>query len=88
VDTASIVAGLDLVITVDTAMCHLAASLGVETWMLGRAGGCWRWLATGERTVWYPTMRIFRQKVLSDWAPTMPEVVAALKEWNSARTTA
>jgi hypothetical protein len=80
-DTARIVAGLDLVITVDTAMCHLAASLGVETWMLARRGGCWRWLLNTDRTAWYPNMRIFREPVLSNWGPCVNQVVDALKLW-------
>nr|WP_294526261.1 tetratricopeptide repeat-containing glycosyltransferase family protein [uncultured Rhodopila sp.] len=80
VDTAEIIAGLDLVITVDTAIAHLAASLGIETWILCRAGGCWRWLSTGDTTVWYPSVRLFRQTVLSDWAPCVERVAAELRE--------
>lgn len=77
-DTAAIVAGLDLVITVDTAMAHLAASLGVETWMFARMGGCWRWGASGERTPWYPSMTIIRQKRHGDWHGPVAEVVRML----------
>jgi tetratricopeptide (TPR) repeat protein len=83
VDTAAIVKGLDLVITVDTAMAHLAGSLGVETWLLARAGGCWRWLSRGDTTCWYPTMRIYRQPVLMDWGPVIARVVADLKDWSA-----
>jgi tetratricopeptide (TPR) repeat protein len=79
-DTAQVIAGLDLVITVDTAVAHLAATLGVETWMLARRGGCWRWLEHGETTVWYPSMKIYRQPVLSEWGPVIERVVADLKE--------
>jgi hypothetical protein len=77
-ETAEIVAGLDLVITVDTAMAHLAASLGVETWILLRSGGCWRWLTKGDKTVWYPSARLYRQEALSDWRPVVQRVVADL----------
>jgi hypothetical protein len=78
-DTARIVAGLDLVITVDTAMAHLAASLGVETWILCRAGGCWRWLGKGTTTAWYPnSARLFRQRTLSDWRGAVAEIVKEL----------
>jgi tetratricopeptide (TPR) repeat protein len=81
VETAEFVKGLDLVITVDTAMCHLSASLGVPTWMLGRHGGCWRWLSTGEKTVWYPAMKIYRQPVLCDWRPIVHKLRTDLANW-------
>lgn len=80
-DTADIIAGLDLVVTVDTAIAHLAASLGVETWILCRAGGCWRWLSEGDRTVWYPSTKLYRQRELSNWHPTVQMVAADLEEW-------
>jgi tetratricopeptide (TPR) repeat protein len=80
-DTAEIVAGLDLVVTVDTAIAHLAGSLGVKCWMLARAGGCWRWLSQGTTTVWYPATIIFRQQVLGDWRPTVAGVADLVKEW-------
>ena len=80
-DTAEIVAGLELVVTVDTAIAHLAGSLGVETWVLLRAGGCWRWLgpSAGDRTPWYPTMRLYRQTALGEWGNVIERVVADLK---------
>lgn len=81
VETAQIVAGLDLVITVDTALAHLAGSLGVETWCLLRKGGCWRWLTIGEETVWYPTMKLYRQPVLHEWGPVVDRVVKDLRAW-------
>ena len=79
--TAEIIKGLDLVITVDTAVCHLAGSLGVPVWMLGRAGGCWRWLNFGDRTAWYPSMRVYRQAVLTEWGPVLEQVVSDLRGW-------
>lgn len=84
-DTAQIVAGLDLVITVDTAVAHLAATLGVETWLLARRGGCWRWLETGDATVWYPAMRLYRQPALSEWGPVVQQVVTDLRGWADAK---
>ena len=84
-DTAEIVAGLDLVITVDTAMAHLAGSLGIETWCLLRAGGCWRWLLHGDTTVWYPLMRLYRQVALGEWGPTITRVVDDLGQWRHAK---
>lgn len=83
-DTADIIAGLDLVITVDTAVAHLAATLGVETWSLLRAGGCWRWLSWGERSVWYPAMKLYRQPALNEWGPVITQVVADLEKWADA----
>lgn len=84
-DTAAIIAGLDLVITVDTAVAHLAASLGVETWMLARKGGCWRWLSHGDSTVWYPSMKLYRQTALCLWDDVIQRVVADLKVWRDNR---
>jgi tetratricopeptide (TPR) repeat protein len=81
--TAEMIAGLDLVISVDTAALHLAASLGIETWGLMRFGGCWRWQSIGSTTPWYPTMRLFRQPALAEWAPVVLETVAALQEWKA-----
>jgi Flp pilus assembly protein TadD len=85
IDTAAIVANLDLVITVDTAIAHLAAALGVPTWLLLHAGPDWRWLKAGERTPWYPTMRFFRQSKLGDWPPVVRAVAEALSSWPGVR---
>lgn len=78
-DTADIVGGLDLVVTVDTAMAHLAASLGVRTLMLSRFDRCWRWPASGK-TPWYPTMEIFGQPRLGHWQSVIEDVVKAVKD--------
>jgi hypothetical protein len=77
-DTAALVANLDLVITVDTSVAHLAGGLGVPTWMLSRYNGCWRWLLDREDSPWYPTMRIFRQTRAGDWHEVIQRVAAAL----------
>ncbi len=66
-DTAAMIAGLDLVISVDSAVAHLAAAMGKEVWLLSRFVGCWRWLRTRQDSPWYPTMRIFRQSAPGDW---------------------
>lgn len=81
-DTCDLIGGLDLVITVDTAMCHLSASLGIETWMLSRFDSCHRWGMTSTDTPWYPSMRIFRQPRLGHWPPVIDAVVKALGERN------
>ena len=70
-DTAAIIAGLDLVISVDSAVAHLAASMGKPVWLLSRFMGCWRWLRGRDDSPWYPTMRIYRQDQPNDWTPTI-----------------
>lgn len=66
-DNAARLAQMDLVISVDTAIAHLAGALGKPVWTLLSATCDWRWRDKGERTPWYPTMRLFRQKTLGDW---------------------
>jgi tetratricopeptide (TPR) repeat protein len=78
-DTAALVAGLDLVITVDTAVAHLAGALGREVWILSRFDACWRWLIGREDSPWYPTARLFRQPAPGDWDSVMRGVAAALR---------
>lgn len=77
-DTAEVIAGLDLVITVDTAVAHLAGSLGTPTWLLLAATPDWRWGREGPTSAWYPSMRLFRQRVAGDWTGVVQEVQAAL----------
>lgn len=77
-ETAALVASLDLVVTVDTAMAHLAGSLGKETWVLLSHVPDWRWGIEGERTSWYPSLRLFRQKRPGDWESAIAALVAAL----------
>lgn len=78
-DTAAIIAQLDLVITVDTAVAHLAAALGKPVWTLLSAVPDWRWGMEGERAAFYPTMRLFRQKHGEDWRPVIAAVADALR---------
>ena len=67
VDTAALMMNLDLFITSDTAVCHLAGALGVPVWVALTKHPDWRWLMEGEQCPWYPTMRLFRQKSRGDW---------------------
>lgn len=77
-DTARIVAGLDLVISVDTAVAHLAGALGKPVLLLDRYDHCWRWQHGQDITPWYPTMRILRQHRAGDWAPVIARAAEAL----------
>ncbi len=79
-DTAALVAALDLVISVDTAVAHLAGALGKPVWLLSRFDGCWRWLEGRDDSPWYPTLRLFRQPRHGDWAEVVRQVAKALAE--------
>ena len=82
-DTAALIAGLDLVIAVDTSVAHLAGALGKPVWILSRYDGCWRWLQDRDDTPWYPTARLFRQAALGEWEPVMAKVETALQAFAS-----
>jgi hypothetical protein len=69
---------LDLVITVDTMVAHLAGSLGVPTWTLLPAQADWRWQEKRTDSPWYPTMRLFRQSQVGNWEPVLEEIRAGL----------
>jgi hypothetical protein len=71
-------ANLDLVITVDTYVAHLAGALGIETWTLLPHGPEWRWGIEDARTLWYPRARLFRQPSAGDWDTVMQQVLLAL----------
>ncbi|WP_258397072.1 tetratricopeptide repeat protein [Paraburkholderia unamae] len=77
-DTAAIVANLDLVITVDTSMAHLAGALGKPVWVLSRYAACWRWLKNRDDSPWYPTARIFRQSTRDAWGDVLQRVEQAI----------
>src|SRR5262249_1865273 len=74
VETAAVMKNLDLVIACDTAIVHVAGSLGVPVWVALSNVADWRWLSTGETTPWYPTMRLFRQKNPGDWGSVMQQM--------------
>ena len=78
-DTAALVSALDLVISVDTAVVHLAGGMGKPVWILSRFDGCWRWLLDRDDSPWYPTARLFRQTSPGDWAGVVERATAALR---------
>jgi len=79
-DTAALVAGLDLVISVDTAVAHLAGALGRPVWVLSRYDACWRWLAGRRDSPWYPSLRLYRQPNPGDWESLLAEVAGDLQK--------
>jgi FkbM family methyltransferase len=80
VETAAVLKNLDLLITCDTAIAHVAGALGVPVWVALCNVPDWRWLTTGERSAWYPTMRLFRQQAPGDWASVVEQIAAALEQ--------
>jgi len=77
-DTAGLIAQLDLVISVDTAVLHLAAAMGKDTYLLNRYDTCWRWLLDRDDSPWYPSLTQFRQKKMGEWDPVIESVRLAI----------
>jgi hypothetical protein len=78
-DTAALIECLDLVISVDTSVAHLAGALGRPIWLLNRFDSCWRWLLNRDDSPWYPSLRQFRQSSPGDWGGVIPRVRDALQ---------
>lgn len=78
-DTGAAILNLDLVISVDSMVAHLAGALGAPVWTLLAFAPDWRWLLTREDSPWYPTMRLFRQPRAGDWASVIARVAEALR---------
>jgi Flp pilus assembly protein TadD len=79
-DTAALTQNLDLVVSADTAVAHLAGALGRPVWLLNRFDSCWRWLDGRDDSPWYPSLRQFRQTAPGDWAGVIARMRSALAE--------
>ena len=86
-ETAAAIARLDLVISVDTAVAHLAGALARPVWLLLPHLSEWRWLLGRDDSPWYPTMRLFRQQSPVDWSAVACEVAAALMQMAEGEAT-
>jgi Flp pilus assembly protein TadD len=84
-DTAALCSAMDIVISVDTSVAHLAGALGVETWVLLAHAPDWRWLLGREDSPWYHAVRLFRQAAPRDWTPVLARLSAQLSDRRSAR---
>lgn len=84
-ETAAAMAHLDLVITIDTGAAHLAGAMGRLTWTMLPYSADWRWLDDRDDSVWYPTMRLFRQKARGDWTPVVEQIAAELQQFVQSR---
>jgi Flp pilus assembly protein TadD len=84
-DTMAILEALDLLVTVDTAVAHLAGAMGRPVWLALPFAPDWRWLLDRDDSPWYPTLRLFRQPAPRQWDPVVAEVARRLSEWPAAR---
>ncbi len=84
-DAATVLSQLDLLITVDTTLAHLAGALGVPTWVLLPKNASWTWFRGREDSPWYPHTRLFRQQESGNWAPVIANLSSALGDWLSQR---
>jgi Flp pilus assembly protein TadD len=84
-DTAGLIENLDLVISADTAVAHLAGAMGKPVWLMNRFDTCWRWFRDRDDSPWYPTMRLFRQTTSGNWDDVARRVAAALRDSAAAK---
>ena len=85
-DTAALMRELDLVVTIDTVIPHLAGILAVPVWLLNRYESDWRWLDHRTDSPWYPSLRIFTQPAQGDWDAVLNRVAAELRAWLKTRS--
>ena len=86
VDTAAVLLNLDLIISVDTMVAHLAGSLGRPVWVLLPFAADWRWMVDRDTTPWYPTMRLFRQPEPRRWKSVIELIATELSAFHSSRS--
>lgn len=79
-ETASVISGLDLIISVDTSIVHLAGAIGIPCWVLLPSNSDWRWGIPGDRTCWYDCLRLFRQEIPKDWRSVIEVVKKELEK--------
>lgn len=84
-ETAALMAMLDLVITTDTSIAHLAGAMGKPVWILLPHLSDWRWMQQIGTTPWYPTARLFRQCIPGDWAEVLDRVIKELNAFRAAK---
>jgi tetratricopeptide (TPR) repeat protein len=82
-DTAALIEGLDIVLSVDTSTAHLAAAMGKPTWILNRYDTCWRWLLDRDDSPWYDAVKLYRQSSDMLWEPVLARVVQDFKKIRS-----
>ena len=80
-DTAALISEMNLIITTDTAVAHLAGALNKPVWILLHHAPDWRWLTSGDTNPWYPTVRLFRQTHPGNWADVIENVIRMLKNF-------
>jgi tetratricopeptide (TPR) repeat protein len=80
-ETAAVIANLDLIVSVDSAVAHLAGAMGVPTWTLIYEPADWRWMTRREDSPWYPTMRLFRQPRAGQWDEPIGRLIGALRQY-------
>ena len=85
-DTAAVMHQLDLVITSDSAVAHLAGAMGIRTWLVIPFSADWRWFLDRDDCPWYPTMRLFRQTKLDDWPELFARIAAELSSIVNQKT--
>ncbi len=85
-DTAAVIRGVDLVVTADTVIAHLAGALGVPVWIAPPFSPDWRWLLERDDSPWYPTMRLFRQTAFGEWSNVFERIAEAVEAYRAEKT--
>ena len=78
-DTASLLKNLDLLITIDSSIAHLAGALGIKTYLLLPKTSEWRWFRSNDKSLWYDSIKIFRQEKSGEWTTPIDRIIEELK---------